>query len=242
METKDTNNLKPTFSNSFGNGWDAGFGNSFLTLFLVVILIGLIEAPAQFFQFRLNASDFGHHFYQMHMLRSGLEALGILAGLIALFALAYGLLLVPVFKYGSKLMFVKATRGIRPDFDCLIQGFRENYLYIILAHLLVIALIGMGLIALIIPGIIVACRLAFVSYLVMDKKLDPIAAVEESWRMTKGHAWTIFFMAITSMFIILGGLILLIVGVFPALVWVKSSFASLYNAVLLEKEAQLVEE
>jgi len=29
---------------------------------------------------------------------------------------------------------------------------------------------------------------------------------------------------------------LLLVGIFPAIMWVKSSFASLYQAVLLEKE------
>jgi hypothetical protein len=43
-------------------------------------------------------------------------------------------------------------------------------------------------------------------------------------------------MGITSFFIIIFGLILLIVGIFPAIVWVSSSFASLYQSVLLEKE------
>jgi hypothetical protein len=32
----------------------------------------------------------------------------------------------------------------------------------------------------VIPGIYVACRLVFVSYLVMDEGLDPITAVEAS--------------------------------------------------------------
>ena len=76
----------------------------------------------------------------------------------------------------------------------------------------------------------------------MDKKLDPIAAVEESWRMTRGHGWTIFFMALTSIFIIFLGALLLIVGIIPAMVWVKSSFASLYHAVSLEKEQAVVVE
>lgn len=239
MKTTDTNSLQPTFSSSFGNGWDKGFGTSFLSLFLVVILVGMLEAPAKFLQVRFNAGDIETGINHLDLFGAGLAAIGVL---LFLFGLVYALLLLPVFTYGSKLMFVKATRGIRPDFECLIQGFRENYLYIILAHLLTIALIGMAFIALIIPGIIVACRLSFVSYLVMDKKLDPIAAVEESWRMTKGHAWTIFFMAIVSFFILIGGILLLIVGVFPALVWIKSSFASLYNAILLEKEGQQMEE
>jgi hypothetical protein len=70
----------------------------------------------------------------------------------------------------------------------------------------------------------------------MDKKLDPIEAVELSWKLTKGHGWTIFFMGFTSIFIVLFGLLLLIVGIFPAIMWVSSSFATLYQSVLLEKE------
>jgi uncharacterized membrane protein len=118
------------------------------------------------------------------------------------------------------------------------RGFRENYLSIVLANLLTAALIMLGFVALIVPGIIIGCRLAFVGYLVMDKKLDPILAVEESWKMTKGHGWTIFFMAIVSFFIFIAGLCLAFVGLIPAAMWVSSSFAGLYQAVLVEKEAQ----
>jgi len=47
----------------------------------------------------------------------------------------------------------------------------------------------------------------------MDKSLDPVKA---SWRMTHGYGWTIFFMAVVSFFIFIGGLILLILMVIPA--------------------------
>jgi uncharacterized membrane protein len=133
------------------------------------------------------------------------------------------------------MMFLQAIRGIRPDFNMLVQGFRENYLNIVLASLLTVALVMLGFIALFIPGIIIACRLAFVGYLVMDKKLDPIMAVEESWRMTKGYGWTIFSMGIVSFFIAIAGLCLLFVGILPACIWISSSFASLYDSVLQER-------
>jgi uncharacterized membrane protein len=112
----------------------------------------------------------------------------------------------------------------------------ENYLHIVLANLLVFALVILGLFALIIPGIIIACRLVFVSYIIMDKKLDPIEAVEMSWRLTRGHGWQIFLMGFVSIFIIIFGLLMLIVGIFPALIWISSSFATLYESVLREKE------
>ena len=70
----------------------------------------------------------------------------------------------------------------------------DNYLNVVLANLLVSAIIAIGLIFLVVPGVILACRLAFVRYLVMDKKLEPVEAVEASWRMTRGHANSIFFM------------------------------------------------
>ena len=134
------------------------------------------------------------------------------------------------------MIFVQSVRKIKPDFELLIRGFQENYLSIILANLLVFALVVLGLFALIIPGIIIGCRLVFVSYIIMDKKLDPIEAVELSWRLTRGHGWKIFFMGLVSFFIIIFGLLLLIVGIFPAIMWVSSSFATLYQSVLLEKE------
>jgi uncharacterized membrane protein len=89
---------------------------------------------------------------------------------------------------------------------------------------------------LIIPGIIIGCRLVFVSYIVMDKKLDPIEAVELSWKLTRGHGWRIFAMGITSFFIFILGLLMLIIGVLPAIMWISSSFATLYQSILIEKE------
>jgi uncharacterized membrane protein len=139
-----------------------------------------------------------------------------------------------VFDYASDYLFLQGVRREVVDVKNILRGF-DYYLNIILAYLLVAALTAIGILALIIPGIIVACRLAFVPYLVIDKKLDAIGAVEESWRMTRGYGWTIFGMAIVSCFIIIAGVLCLIVGVFPAIIWVCASFATLYQTVLNRK-------
>lgn len=239
METLNENTIQPTFSGAFGNGWKT-MSNHFLILLLVVFVMSIVTAPNGFIGPMFNSGDipWDHLDIDFDLFHTGWIALGILAVILGIIVLAYSLLVVPVFKFGSALMFVQAARNERPDFETLIKGFKENYLHIILANLLVSALVMLGVVFLIIPGIIIGCRLAFVTYLVMDKKLDPIVAVEESWKLTKGHGWTIFFMAITSFFIGIAGLMMCFVGILPATIWIRGSFASLYEAVLIEKNGK----
>jgi hypothetical protein len=238
METNDKQyRLVPTFGDSFGTGWSV-MSDNFLRLFLVVIIMAIVTAPLNVGQFKLNPSDFHlRHFGNWdwgNFFR--LSTFGIFAAFYGLIALLYTFLAAPVFRYGSRMMFVQAVRKEKPDFETLIRGFMDNYLSIILANLLVTALVILGLFALIVPGIIIACRLAFVAYIVMDKKVDPIEAVEMSWRLTRGHGWTIFLMGFVSFFLIIFGLMMLLVGVLPALIWIDSAFATLYESVIQEKE------
>lgn len=245
METNNDYRLVPTFSDSFGTGWRVMMDN-FLRLFLVVIVLSILTAPLKMLDFKFNSNDFNNlpfigdafHGDLRHLITLG--SLGVLAAFFGLIALLYALLIAPVFTYGGDMIFVQSVRRIKPDFEYLIKGFIENYFHIVLASLLVTALIILGCFLLIIPGIIIACRLVFVSYIVMDKKLDPIEAVEMSWRLTRGHTWQIFFMGFVSIFIILFGLLMLIVGIFPAIMWVSSSFAALYESVLREKEPAVI--
>ena len=83
----------------------------------------------------------------------------------------------------------------------------------------------------IIPGIIFACKLAFTPYLVVDRKMEVIEAVKESWRMTDGHAWTVFLIGLLAIPICIAGLICFGVGIIVSLMWIRLTFASLYHAV-----------
>ena len=242
METSNEYRLVPGFGNSFSAGWRVMTDN-FLRLFLVILILAIVTSPMKMFNFKLDMSDLhnlpwniGHSFG--HSLRDLplLGAVGFFAVFFGFMAMLYSFLIKPVFEYGGSMIFVQAVRKTKPDFEYLIKGFMENYLHIILANLLVFALVVLGLFALIIPGIIIGCRLAFVSYIIMDKKLDPIEAVELSWKLTRGHGWQIFFMGFVSIFIVIFGLCMLIVGIFPAMIWICSSFAALYESVLREKE------
>jgi hypothetical protein len=249
MNANENNKPRPSFGGSYGHGWRT-MSKYFLILLLVSIVTGLVMMPMGMgdldFESKFNIEHFSdiEHFdceniFHEFFNSPEMAVLGAMSIFLGILAIAYGLLVIPVFKFGKKLIFVHAARDIRPEFDILIRGFKENYLHIILASLLRTALIMMGMIFCIVPGIIVACRLAFVPYLVMDKKMDPIVAVEESWKLTKGHGWTIFFMGFVSFFIALFGLILFFVGIIPAGMWINSAFASLYEAVSIKKNEKV---
>lgn len=225
MNNIDHTMLPPSWKASLSSGW-ATMKKYFLPLFLVVIVLAIVDAPMEIV--RDNISDDQEEWNADVFWPIGFEILG----------LAYWLLFVPVIGFGADLLFVQSVRNQRIDVRNIIIGF-DNFVTIVLVNLLATALVGMALVAFIIPGIIVACRLAFVSYLVMDKNLDPIAAVETSWKMTRSHGWKIFALGFTSIFIFFGGLLLFFVGVVPAIMWIKASFASLYEAVLQETDDTL---
>ncbi len=133
--------------------------------------------------------------------------------------------------YGSMWVFLKAVRGddyeIKDAFAC----FGKNYFEIMLANLLVTIIIIVGIVFLIVPGIIFAVKLTFVPYLVLDKDMKAMDAIKASWEMTKGHGWQIFFIGLISFFIVIGGMLLLIIGIFPAVMWINTTLASFYLAV-----------
>jgi len=84
------------------------------------------------------------------------------------------------------------------------------------AHILTGIIVGLGFIAFVVPGVILALGLAFVPYLVIERGLGPIDAMKESWRVTKGYKGQIGLLALALIGIIMLGLLALGIGVFVA--------------------------
>jgi len=204
----------PSMEGSLSYGWEKT-KQHFLPLLLVVIVVSVVNLPTN------SATQDIRDMNGENLMWSALKGL-------------YFLLIIPMFSYSADLMFVQAIRDQKLDYGDLFAGFKR-FLDVVLANLLSGALVIFGIVLLIIPGIWIGCRLAFVSYLVMDQGMGPVEAVQTSWRMTDGHAWKIFVLAIVSIFIALIGLICLIVGIFPALIWIKAAFASMYESVRLSE-------
>jgi len=153
----------------------------------------------------------------------------------SIFTIAYFFFLVAPLKYGAKKVLLRIIRKETIDLNELFYGFKD-YINIVLANLLLSAIIGIGMVFLIVPGIIFACRLAFVPYLVVDKKLDAVKAVEESWKLTRGYGWTIFLMALMVIPISIAGLLMLGVGIIFAIIWVNLAFTAIYAIIIAKKE------
>ncbi len=221
MENNSINSVVPSVGGAFSFSWRKMFEKNFLTLLVVVIIVGILTGPeGASFKF-----DGNHGWGNFNFVFGAWFIILILIGL------AWSFLVAPIFKFGEKLIFLQAMRDESLDLKTLFVGFKTKYVNIVLTNLILFALIGIGIVMLVVPGIIIACRLVYAPLLVMDEDLEPMAAIEESWKMTRGHGWTIFFMAIISFFIAIGGLLVCIVGIFISLIWIHAAFATLYQAI-----------
>jgi len=223
MENEKYFNLIPSIGGSFGYAWRKIFGKTFLFLLVTVIIVGMLNGPSAGANIKFDG-EFNFSWLLLFPL--------------IIFGLAYSFLFLPVIKFGENYLFLKAMRDEDVDLKILFEGFKTKYLNIILANLIVTALVIIGVVMLIVPGIIIACRLVLVPFLVMDKNLDPMKAVEKSWQMTRGHGWEVFFMAILSGFIFIGGVLFFIVGAIVSMIWIHAAFATFYQSIINVKDEE----
>lgn len=216
--------LKPKVGSVLSQSWKI-LWNKFITLFLIVLVVFISQIPLSVFQ--------------------GNEHGDVLSSILGAFALLYLIFIVSPFKMSADLLYLKAIRQTAFEVKEIFDVFKV-YLNVVLASLLSFAIIGIGFAFFLIPGIIFACRLAFVPFLVMDKKLDAVKAVEESWRLTRGYGWRILWLYIVSFFLIIFGAIVLGFGAIIAYIWICLAMAAFYQAVLEQRgettEPQVEEE
>ena len=206
--------LTPTVGASYRNGWRQMW-KYFLELFLIGIIgvvVGILSGMGEW-------------------AGVGVTAVGIWGFL----GLIYGILIVSPTEYGISFAYLKAARNDKPEIRDIFEAFR-NYWNAVLANLLVGAIVTVGFFLFIIPGIIFTCKLAFTPYLVVDRRMAVIEAVKKSWRMTNGHAWTVFLIGLLAIPISIVGFICLIMGIIPATMWITATLASLYHAVSASSE------
>ncbi len=212
---QNTNEFIPKAGDSYNKAWDI-LWKTFIELLVVSIVYGVISIPTGFFKW----GDNNFHWYFIPIIG---------------FGVLYGVFLLGPIDYGVRWVYLKAVRKEKINIKDMFSVFERNYWNAVLANLLVGIIVGFGIIMLIVPGIIFACRLAFVPYLVIDQKMDVMDALKTSWEMTRGHGWPIFFIGLLAIPIFIAGLIVLFFGVIIAMMWISAAFAVIYHAVCLQR-------
>ncbi|MBD3179530.1 MAG: hypothetical protein GF417_07885 [Candidatus Latescibacteria bacterium] len=200
--------MPPGVSQCYSEGWGV-LKNYFIELLLVTLLVGLfwgiggaIEAASE------------SEFY--------------LSPIYGLFYLGYIILILNPVQYGEFNPYLKAVRGEKVKVKDIFI-FQELYLNVVLASALTAAIIVIGLFFFIVPGIILACKLAFVPYLVIDRRMDAVEAIKKSWKMTAGYAGTVFLIGLLAVPVFILGLICFFVGAIVSVMWVTCAMTYLYN-------------
>ena len=91
---------------------------------------------------------------------------------------------------------------------------------------------GIGFVLLIIPGIILAIKLQFASYLIIDKGFGIKESIKKSWAMTKGEVWNLFLFGLLLILINLAGVIALVVGLLLTVPLTMVAGAYVYRKLL----------
>jgi len=167
----------------------------------------------------------------------------------------YKMLVLWPASYGLQLAFLRAARGEKPQVRDLLDTYsRWQSAVSILAVAAVLALASLpsillgevsqslnpagelsllGILAFVlgIPCFVIGLRLLFVPFVIVDEPIGPIAAIRESWRLTSGYGWTIFWAWLLTFPVALLGLLLLIVGIIPAVILSTLVYPSLYLAM-----------
>ncbi len=111
--------------------------------------------------------------------------------LISLGFSALGSFLTYPLQAGLFYMGLKQVRGERIQPGDIFGGYRFT-VNVFVAYLLMGLLIVISFVLFIIPSFFVAGALAFAPLLVMDKRMNGIEAIQESYNALKSHAWSMF--------------------------------------------------
>jgi membrane-anchored glycerophosphoryl diester phosphodiesterase (GDPDase) len=146
----------------------------------------------------------------------------------------YMLAAIPL-TFGAFLAFLKAARGQTPEVGDLFVCFRHGLGASIGAGLLVGIAVTVGSILLVVPGIILAVRLIFVPYLVVDEGLGAMDSLRESWSRTDGHFWQLLGGGIVAQLIMYAGSLVFGIGMIPAAIWAYLALATYYLSITAVK-------
>jgi len=103
------------------------------------------------------------------------------------------LIFAPPLAIGMTIFSLNIYRDNNPEIDNLFIPFKTNWVNSILAYFMMGALVAVGFILLIIPGIIAALMFSQVFFIMgEDKEIQAYDALVDSLNMMKGYKWKLF--------------------------------------------------
>ena len=153
---------------------------------------------------------------------------------------AFAVLVAIPLKWGFSYVCLRAVRGEKPEPRDLLRAF-DHYVNVASAAALVYAMVLVGLVLLVVPGIYVYCRTRFVPYLITQEDLDPIEAIRRSWSMTEDHLGSILGISAFGLLLSGVGMLLAGLGMVPAFIWWDLALASYYHAQVESPAVPLVD-
>lgn len=234
--------LEPGVGSAYGNGWKQLWKN-FWELLLTGIIALVLTVPV-FIIIGLVFS-IGHMFSFSSV--TGYSSDTFMWGYTITLYVIDILYIVPI-GFGIYFVYMTAARGEKVEFANIFAAFRNYGNVIIVALLYIIVFGGISAVLNIISMhvvvlgiflniiwwiilIILYCKLAFVPYLLLDRKMKAVESIQTSWDMTRGHAVKVFLIGLLAIPIFIAGFICLIVGSIISAMWVYLAFGSLYHAV-----------
>ncbi|MEJ2722265.1 MAG: hypothetical protein P8181_14190 [bacterium] len=113
-------------------------------------------------------------------------------------------------------------------FDDLFSQFGVFFKFLI-TFILYSAMVGVGLVFLIVPGVYLAIKFGFFGFAIIDDELEPLDALRASSRLTDGVKLDLFMFYLAVALVLFAGLILLVVGVYIAWPVTQVAIAHVYR-------------
>lgn len=161
-----------------------------------------------------------------NLLQKGAGDETLLGGLISVVAIVVSLIV----NLGLIRMYLDLADGTESKLERLFSQYRFFWKYLggVIVYSLMVVL---GLVLLIVPGIYLALRYQFFSYLIIDKNLGPIEALKGSAVMTDGVKWKLFGLSLTLLGLNLLGVVALVVGLLVTVPMSIMAYVYVYRAL-----------
>lgn len=132
--------------------------------------------------------------------------------------------------YGGYIaLMLKHFNGEQVVFDDLFTIADKRWIYFAFLGLIKSALIMLGFLCLIVPGIYLAIRWMFAELLVIDKGMRPMEALKVSGELTAGVKWPLFFYALLVGLLMFVSVFALLIGAVIAAIVVQFATIKIYR-------------